>query len=181
MAEKWSQSGHANSYGVSQGNTFCAQCHSPFQADASATANNNKPIAVEQWQGVTCSVCHPPQDKINQWGTPIALYDVATRTYTPLALADANLLCLNCHNGAHAPGIGGAGLLMMQSGVRCIDCHMAKIASGNRSVGEAAAHDFKVAANLPNSCGLAPNGCHASGTQAWALGEIRSGAIHGSQ
>jgi hypothetical protein len=180
VAAKWSQSAHAHTYGVSEGNTFCAQCHSPLQADAGATATDNQAIPVEQWQGVTCSVCHPPEDKRAQWGTPLGLYDVATRTYTPLALADADLLCLNCHNGRNAPRFGDAGLRMMQRGVRCIDCHLARIASGDGNGGTAPAHDFKVVANLPASCGLVPGGCHAGGTQEWALEKIGSGAIHGN-
>jgi hypothetical protein len=179
VAAKWSESGHANSYGTVQGNTYCAQCHSPFQADANATKTNNQPIPTEQWQAVTCSVCHPPQEKMTEWGSPIALYDIATKTYSPLALADANILCLNCHNGSlYAPKFGDAGLLMMQTGVRCIDCHMSQITSVNRTEGQAAAHDFKVEANLPSSCGLGPGGCHGGNTNAWAVNEIRSGAIH---
>ncbi len=180
-ANKWAQSMHANSYGVSQGNTFCAQCHSPFQADAQATATNNKPIPPEAWQGVTCSACHPSQTQMGAWGTPIATYDVATGTYTPVAVGDANQLCMHCHNGRHAARFEGYGLVMVQTGVRCIDCHMAKVPSGHPNVGDTAAHDSRVAANLPNSCGLFPGGCHSDRTRAWALQQIRSGAIHGSK
>ena len=180
VANKWLQSMHANSYGASQGNTFCAQCHAPFQADANATATNNAPIPPEMWQGVTCPSCHPSHDQMTAWGTPIATYDVATGTHTPVALADANQLCMHCHTGLHAAKFEGPGLLMVQTGVRCIDCHMAKVPSGHRNVPDTAAHDFKVAANLPNSCAMFAGGCHSDGTQAWALQEIRSGAIHGS-
>lgn len=182
VANKWAQSMHANSYGVSQGNTFCAQCHSPFQADANASAANNKTIPLQQWQGVICSSCHPSSDNQQQWGTPIATYDVASQAYTPVALGDANQLCFHCHNGSHAAKFpDGPGLKMMQSGVRCIDCHMAKITTGLDNVANTATHDLKVEMNLPNSCGLVPGGCHGGGTPAWALEQIRSGAIHGSQ
>lgn len=181
VAGKWVQSAHANSYGADQGNTFCAQCHSPFQADTHASAAANTKIAVEEWQGVTCSVCHPAQAKMDEWGTPIAIFDVATESYTPVALGDANQLCFHCHNGRHAARFEGPGLRMIELGVRCIDCHMAKIASGQDTVADAAAHDLRVEANLPYSCGLVPGGCHNGQPESWALEQIRSGAIHGSQ
>ncbi len=59
VANMWRESGHASTNGRGRDNTFCANCHSPLQADAAASATKNAAIPVSQWQGVTCSVCHP--------------------------------------------------------------------------------------------------------------------------
>lgn len=182
VADKWSESHHAESYGVSQGNTFCAQCHSPLQADPGATEANNVALSKSAWEGVTCPVCHPPDQQREQWGTPIGIYDVATGEYSPVSVADANELCTHCHTGPrHAPTFQGPGLTMLRRGVRCIDCHMAKIAARDPDVGMRRAHDFNVEANLPHSCGVVPGGCHSEMTEAWAKRQIAGGAIHGTR
>ena len=178
---KWSESLHADTYGPAQGNTFCARCHSPLQADAGATETDNVTIPEAQWQGVTCSVCHPSQAQKTASGSPIATYDVGTGTYASVPLEDADQLCTHCHTEEHAPGFQGYGVVMHQAGVRCIDCHMAKIPADDPSVGQRAAHDFKVAANLPYSCGTYPGGCHARRPETWARGILALGPIHAPQ
>ncbi len=178
VANKWKESAHASSYGPAQGNTYCATCHSPLQANAGATRTSNATIPEAQWQGVTCSVCHPPGAQRAEWNTPIATYDVTTRAYEPVPLWDADELCTHCHSEDHAPGFQGYGRVMYDAGVRCIDCHMAKIPADDPNVGQRAAHDFKVAANLPYSCGTYPGGCHMRRPEAWAARILVLGPLH---
>jgi hypothetical protein len=56
----WNSSAHSDSYGAPQGNTYCAKCMSPFQADPDATHDVNNPVAEGDWTGITCTVCHQP-------------------------------------------------------------------------------------------------------------------------
>ena len=180
VVDKWMQSVHARSYGDVQGNTYCARCHSPFQADPAATHAENEPVPLETWQAITCSVCHPPHDLRVAWGTPIALYDVGTGEYSPLSLDDANVQCEQCHSGArHARKFKAYGDLMFhKKDVRCIDCHMAKIPTGDEAVGRRASHTFNVVENLPWSCGTHAGGCHSNHKEEWALKQIQKGKIH---
>ncbi len=103
---------------------------------------------------------------------------MATRTHSPVPLGDADVLCTQCHTGDFAPGFQGYGDYMHYAGVRCIDCHMAKIPSGDPAIGERAAHNFKVAANLPYSCGTVPGGCHARRPMSWAVRILELGPMH---
>jgi len=181
VSSKWSESRHADTYGPAQGNTFCARCHSPLQADAGATERDNAVIPESRWQGVTCSACHPSAAQKTAWGSPIATYDVGTGTYASVPLGDADQLCTHCHTDEHAPGFQTYGVVMHQAGVRCIDCHMAKIPADAPNVGQRAAHDFKVAANLPYSCGTYPGGCHARRPETWARRILALSPIHAPQ
>lgn len=181
VVDRWYESAHAQSYMSYLGNTYCATCHSPFQADPSATHSANEAIPEEQWEAVTCAVCHPPHDLRVEWGTPIALYDVASDSYSPVALEDANMLCEQCHTGErHSREFQGFGNTMMhKKGVRCIDCHMAKVPLPVEGLPDRASHDFAVAPNLPYSCGTIVGGCHSNKKVEWAEKQINKGRIHG--
>jgi hypothetical protein len=181
VRSKWSESRHADSYGAAQGNTFCARCHSPLQADAGADETHNAAIPEAQWQDVTCSVCHPSAAQRVAWGSPIARYDVATGTYESVPLADADMLCTHCHTGEFGIAFQGYGRVMHDAGVRCIDCHMAVIPADDPSVGQWPAHDFGVAANLPYSCGTFPGGCHARRPETWARSILTLGPLHATE
>ena len=174
VAGKWLSSGHASTFVVGSDNVTCATCHAPLQAAAARGPS----IPETQWQGVTCSACHPPEAQMSEWHTPIATYDVATKTYQAVALWDADVLCTQCHTGEHAPNFEGYGLVMHYAGVRCIDCHMAKIPTDDPTAERRAAHDFKVAANLPYSCGTYPGGCHARRPESWAARILTLGPMH---
>jgi hypothetical protein len=177
VASKWLESAHASSANAAQGKAECATCHSPLQAGSGAKRKKGT-IPEDDRQGVTCSVCHPPKDQRTQWETPIATYDSTTGTYSPVLLWDADFLCTYCHTGKHERRFHSYGEVMRNAGVRCIDCHMAKIPADDPNVGQRAAHDFKVAANLPYSCGTYPGGCHARRPESWAARLITAGTIH---
>jgi hypothetical protein len=70
-------------------------------------------------------------------------------------------LCLNCHTNRHNEG-NPAFDLMYVAGVRCIDCHMAVYGKINGTEKDKRMHDWKVAKNLPYSCGVegAVTHCH---------------------
>ena len=61
-------------------NTYCARCHSPFQADPEATYGTSELVAEADWQAVTCGSCHPPHSLRVAWGTPIGNFDVDAST-----------------------------------------------------------------------------------------------------
>ena len=178
ITAKWATGPHASTNGPAQSNTFCASCHSPLQATVGAGPRSNEPIAAASWQGVTCAVCHASEAQRTAWKTPIAVYDVATRSYAPVPLGDADVLCTHCHTGEHGIGFQGYGVVMHEAAVRCIDCHMAPIPADDPSVGQRPAHDFKVVANLPYSCGTYPGGCHTRRPESWAVRILALGPIH---
>ena len=62
VVNKWFESYHAQTDREFNANTYCAQCHSPFQADANATSVSNEPVPLENWENVTCSACHDDPD-----------------------------------------------------------------------------------------------------------------------
>jgi len=179
VVDKWLESKHAQSYGVYQGNTYCAKCHAPFQADPNADHADKDPVSSDEWQAVTCGVCHPPRSLRIEWGTTIGVYDITTEEYSPLLVDDSNALCTNCHTGLrHSQDFQGYGQVMFhKKEVQCIDCHMPKTPVAD-DLKYRAAHDFNVAANLPYSCGTIAGGCHSNHKESWALKQITKGRIH---
>jgi hypothetical protein len=106
IVSEWKTSSHANSYDepFHGQNTYCAKCHSPFQADPAATYGSNDPVPSEEWEGVTCQSCHPPRSLRTEWGTPFGNFDVATQTFSPVYEEAIDDLCTHCHSGSrHSP------------------------------------------------------------------------------
>ena len=69
----WFASRHAQSDYGSTENGFCAKCHSPLQASASASFSggavvNAGPVPQQRFQAVTCATCHPPDNIVAQIG-----------------------------------------------------------------------------------------------------------------
>ncbi len=179
----WLSAWHSQTDQGSTENTFCAKCHSPMQASASASFNAGAvtadPIPQQRFQAVTCGVCHPPDNLAavlgtlnpNAWdGGAMAVYlwkglnnPASYQTLTqgtpgqPQQPGQEDTLCLNCHEQRHSTG-DTAFQAMYAAGVRCIDCHMAKyryIGGGSTGLPQLAErfHDWKVGTNLPYSCG----------------------------
>jgi hypothetical protein len=175
IANEWKASAHGNSYLPFLGNTYCASCHSPFQADPDATHGDNDPIPLDEWEGVTCGACHPPHDLRVEWGTPIGNYDVAAGEWVPVYEEDANDLCEFCHSGSrHEKEFQGYGTIMDKKDVQCIDCHM-PVVPGKESDKEHRSHDFEVYPEY--SCGLDNDDCHDNHKEGWAEKQIEKG-IH---
>lgn len=178
--DKWKESSHAQSHQLFLGNTYCASCHAPFQADPAATSDENAAVPLAEWEAVTCSSCHPPHDLRVEWGTPIGTYDVDTAAWSPVYEDEANLLCENCHSGSrHEQEFQGFGKAMSHKGVRCIDCHMAAIPNDADPGRLTRNHSFNVGASLPYSCGVGEGGCHSNHTEDWAAKQIAKGKLHG--
>lgn len=187
VVDMWYQSSHASSYEYGHtDNTYCASCHSPLQADPNATHSDNETIAPEDWQGVTCSACHPDHDQIDEWveeGLPetrIGNYNIDGSGWTPIYLdQNANDLCTNCHTGSrHGKTFKGFGKVMFnEKGVRCIDCHMGEVPTelADGSTRDIPSHTWHVRDNAVNAC----LGCHANKTVDWAEKQIDKGIIHG--
>jgi hypothetical protein len=186
VVSMWYESGHASSYEYGRtDNTYCAKCHSPLQANPLATHSDHETIAPADWQGVTCSACHPNKAQRNIWkekgipDTRFGIYNVADGTWTPVYMdQNANDLCMNCHSGRHAKSFQGFGKVMFeQKGVRCVDCHMAGVPTvlANGSTRDIPSHTFHVMDNVANACVR----CHSNHTVEWAQKQIDKGIIHG--
>ena len=181
VVAQWEGSAHGNSYSESNGNTYCASCHSQGLADPDASYGNNDPVPQEDWQDVTCSSCHPPHDLRVEWGTPIGTYDVDTSEWSPVQVEDSNELCTSCHAGTrHGKDFKGFGQSMFdKKGVDCVDCHMPEVPLEGASDGVIRSHTWTVWDNLPQSCGL-ESGCHSNHSEKWAEKQIAKEKIHGS-
>ncbi len=184
----WLASPHSQSDHGSTENGFCAKCHSPMQAAATATFNsgqvtNAASIPQQRFEAVTCATCHPPDNIAAVLGAlnPNALDGGAIAIYlwkgynNPASYQTLNpgqddLLCLNCHERRHNTS-DTAFAAMYSAGVRCVDCHMAQyqyIGGGSTGLPQLAEvfHDLNVGADLPYSCGAqgSISGCHSTFT-----------------
>jgi formate-dependent nitrite reductase cytochrome c552 subunit len=178
VVDEWKTSNHANSFHGYNGNTYCASCHSPFQADPGATHSDNDPVPIEEWEGVTCGACHPPHDLRVEWGTPIGNYDVDAGEWVPVYEEDADDLCEFCHTGSrHEKEFQGFGTVMHKK-INCIDCHMPDVSSTTRPE-KHRTHEFPIpdADNVEETCGLDNDDCHPNHKEDWAVKQIEKG-IH---
>jgi len=185
----WTQP--SNTYGEND-NTFCTYCHSPLQASGTAQFANGtvvNPITVPIFQAVTCSSCHTSETVaaaiLKQYPTALSGGETATlirgqdptnpASWTPLLPGQENQFCLTCHEqDPHDAQANSIFQVMYNAGVTCIDCHMApyQIFTGTASKPAAPLperfHDWKVAENLPYSCGaqgsLSQFTCHSEFT-----------------
>jgi len=178
-------------------NTFCAFCHSPLQASATEPGMFSdgtviNPVVVPTFQAVTCNSCHPSNTLaakiLAMYPTAISGGQTATLirgsdptqvgSWIPILPGGETQFCLNCHEqNPHTPN--AIFQVMFDAGVTCIDCHMAPYIVGvaNNTTGTPVGlterfHDWKVAENLPYSCGaqgsLNQFTCHAEFTAASA-------------
>ncbi|NIN66002.1 MAG: hypothetical protein GTO63_15180, partial [Anaerolineae bacterium] len=61
-------------------NAYCARCKSPFEWFDGATRDDIVPE--DEWQGITCGVCHPPKALRDELGlSHFALYDAENGEY----------------------------------------------------------------------------------------------------
>lgn len=159
----WRASQHAQSNYKSTQNTYCAKCHSPLQAKPEASFNKGMLIDTQQIadgkvEGVTCAACHPPSSAISELGRRLGIYQwgmdkTKAASYKAIPQGQEDLLCLGCHVERHNED-NAAFRVMYDAGVRCVDCHMAVYGEIHGTEVEKRVHDFKVAKNLPYSCGV---------------------------
>ena len=164
----WRASAHSQTNYASTQNTYCAKCHSPLQAKNAAQFVKGKFVDTEQIadgvvEGVTCAACHPNHNAAVILGRRLGIYqfekDKATaEAYKVVEHGEEDELCLNCHVTRHNED-NAAFKKMYDVGVRCMDCHMAPYdiiaqTKGTEEEVPKRFHDFKVAKNLPYSCGV---------------------------
>lgn len=177
--ETWVMSEHLN--GVTFGPDFCKNCHQPFRADEPC----GEPDRV---YGIECAVCHTPRG--DECDRELRVWDRSLCEYgPPIEHHDLDELCLTCHNqpdiighsAFDAPPQGFGKAMLVQQGVQCVDCHMPIVPFVDRFgiETEGRTHNWKVAENLPYSCGTMDGGCHANKTDEWALKQIAKNKIHG--
>lgn len=164
----WLAAKHSQSNYVSTQNTYCAKCHSPLQATAEAAFGIGKSASIPdgQTEGVTCATCHPDHNAAVVLGRRLGIYQwgvdrAKPEAYKVVEEGNEDVLCLNCHTNRHNEG-NPAFDLMYVAGVRCIDCHMAVYGKITGTEVDKRLHDWKVAKNLPYSCGVegAVTHCH---------------------
>ncbi|HEU4389608.1 MAG TPA: multiheme c-type cytochrome [Blastocatellia bacterium] len=159
----WRASVHATTNYKSTQNTYCAKCHSPIQAKAEAGFKNGVLKNAEQIEdgkveGVTCAACHPSHNAAVILGRRLGIYQFGVDKTKPEAYkvvehGEEDQLCLNCHVSRHNED-NAAFKAMYDAGVKCMDCHMAPYGFIVGTEVEKRFHDFKVAKNLPYSCGV---------------------------
>jgi hypothetical protein len=159
----WRSSAHSQSNYKSTQNTYCAKCHSPLQAKPEASFKKGMLIDTQQVpdgqvEGVTCAVCHPSHTAAVVLGRRLGLYQWGMDKTKPEAYkvtleGEEDSLCLSCHVVRHNED-NAAFRAMYDSGVKCMDCHLAPYGPIVGTEVEKRFHDFKVAKNLPFSCGV---------------------------
>jgi formate-dependent nitrite reductase cytochrome c552 subunit len=178
----WLESEHLN--GVTFGSDFCKDCHQSFRGDPGTCDQ----LAPDSMNGIECATCHTERIS-EECDRELRVWDRASCDYGPLIDHD-NLdeLCLTCHDrpdivghsAFFAPPQGWGKAMLEQKGVMCVDCHMPKVPfEGDTGSSEGRTHNWKVAENLPYSCGTLEGGCHSNKTSKWALKQIEKNKIHG--
>jgi hypothetical protein len=176
----WAESEHLN--GVTFGPDRCKNCHQPFRT---ADTDCGEP---DREYGVECAVCHT--DHTDDCDRELRIWDREACEYGPeIHHYNLNELCLTCHDRPEiqghsafdAPPQGWGQAMLEQKGVLCVDCHMPIVPFTDRFgvMTEGRTHDWKVADNLPYSCGTLPGGCHENKTDDWALKQIAKDKMHG--
>lgn len=164
----WRASLHAMSNYKSTQNTYCAKCHSPLQAkpESEFKPGGFEEIPDGKVEGITCAACHPSHNAAVVLGRRLGIYKWGMDKSKPEAYTVVNEwhedeLCLNCHVTRHNES-NPAFAKMFEIGIKCIDCHMATYGHIPETEVEKRFHDFKVAKNLPYSCGVegAVTHCH---------------------
>jgi hypothetical protein len=136
----WDESAHAHTYDLSKGpNTYCAQCHSPFNWDPGARIgeppncvscklpseelprlSEQNPLVPEgDWQNIGCAVCHVSDG--GQTSAAIAWWDQASGRYMPVA--DSTDLCNQCHRDTQVLRHRFDPTGSAHAGFGCVDCH----------------------------------------------------------
>jgi hypothetical protein len=161
----WFASKHSRSNYRTTQNTYCTKCHSPLQAKPEASYSNGifkntVQVPDGKVEGVVCASCHPSSAVAKIIGRRVGIYQIGQdktkpEAYKVIEEGDEDKLCMNCHKERHSTK-NPAFRVMYDIGVRCIDCHMATYGKTNNGQGlvDKRFHDFKVAMNLPFSCGV---------------------------
>ncbi len=180
IVDQWLSSHKAWSYHGYGANTYCANCHSPRQADADATYRDNDPVDFDDFEAITCGSCHTHHGQCDP-GPRIGYFDPAIGDN--VCVETTNELCQHCHTGSRhaAREFKAFGKVMFErKGVTCVDCHMPKVPlEVNGVVSMKHSHTFDVEGALPYSCGTLPGGCHENKKTEWAQKQIDKGLIHG--
>jgi len=178
----WLSSVHSQSDHGSTENAFCAKCHSPLQASATAGFDNGAvvnagPVPQQRFEGVTCATCHTPDNIAAQLialnpnaldgaGTAIYLwkgvnnpasYQTLEPGVNPDGTSKEDLLCLNCHEQRHNtddPAFEAMYTTTHGPGGGPVRCIDCHMAPYQTVDGDTELfHNWKVGANLPDSCG----------------------------
>lgn len=156
----WEAGPHSAEYDLEKGpNTYCARCHSPLNWDPEAEidpppncvsckfphenevriAAGNPLIPEDEWQGVSCQVCHA--EGVGGETVVVAWQDEVTG-YAEV-VSNSSELCEKCHHDtetlSHQREISG-----IHSDLSCVECHNPH--SGRASCGDVGCHAEQQAA-----------------------------------
>ncbi len=156
-----------------------------------STATGTIAASAVGFTGVWCSACHSSTslDTAICARYPAGEFSCATSTlirganpalaasWIPILPGQESQFCLTCHEqDPHNAPSNSVFQVMYAAGVSCIDCHMAPYLNGVVDSLLERFHDWKVAENLPYSCGaqgsLPGYTCHSGFTAASALAYI---------
>ncbi|MFW6063680.1 MAG: hypothetical protein ACOC9V_05825 [Chloroflexota bacterium] len=141
--EEWEASEHAHTFDGGMGaNTTCAKCKSPLNWDPSQEEAQQLaldcgsckrepgaprpdlaegvPVPEEEWQHITCDVCHMPAG--DSFYTGIAFWNQESGRYEEVA--DVDDLCARCHEGQHGfRVIEEQEATAIHGEMACTECH----------------------------------------------------------
>lgn len=162
--------------------TDCAWCHAPTTEGVTQDKEAGQPIPGGDWQGVTCTSCHPGLLKREERESLLANFKPGSDpeqkdSYIFIdksAGGNFDAQCRYCHHDSHDIIVEAMSEMVASGELRCIDCHMAGYGTDGKDTVERF-HNIKVAANVPYSCsgeyGTAV-ACHADATVEWMNAEI---------
>ena len=176
---------HSRSQSHDEGiKTDCAWCHAPITKGVTQDKESGQPIPGGDWQGVTCTSCHPGKLKRELRESLLANFKPGSDpqlkdSYVFIDKSEGGNFdqqCRYCHHGSHDIIIEAMSEMATSGDLRCIDCHMAGYGIAGQNAVERF-HNVKVAANVPYSCSGEYGttvACHADATVEWMNENISS-------
>jgi hypothetical protein len=153
IQQNWESSSHASTFveGVAGNNNTCARCHAPANwfpsiddmpescfACKFEVSDPPPYIAENDWQNVSCNICHQLDKKDNVEPGYIYLEVAAIEEYSDVATTTE--LCQKCHTAVDLPGHDVAELAGAHADYMCTECHDSHAAAA-LSCGSVGCHD----------------------------------------
>ena len=153
VQEKWQDSAHAATFteGVDGNNNTCARCHAPANwfpsiddmpescfACKFEVSDPAPYIAENDWQNISCNICHQ-LDK-NDQVEPAYIYLEVAAIEEYADVATTTELCQKCHTAVDVPGHDVADLAGAHADYMCTECHDSHAAAA-LTCGSVGCHD----------------------------------------
>jgi len=161
IQQKWEHSAHASTFveGTDGNNNTCARCHAPANWFPSIDdmpescfvckfeVSDPPPyIAENEWENISCNICHKLDKKDNVEPGYIYLEVAAIEEYSEVATTTE--LCQKCHTAVDLPDHNIAELAGAHSDYACTECHDSHGAAA-LSCGSVGCHDDVIDPAVP--------------------------------